>query len=296
MGTWRRPRFGFISIVGLKVLDGVDVHPTDAVSGRTIMLEIVDLFFLLLQGSKGCVVGGRGVGRVVGCVDKVFGVVAGLSVGLLPFAPRRRDRMKSSACCLSVGTPAKHTQKSTSKEHAQGCNLYLMHSFSHTYIYRLCFSARCPYKQHQAEVSWYAHTSLLCYCHKWFQSWCLLEWQQTKLSTACSYILGSVKRIEEILSLEVKCKVKHHQQSQLWLPRTEEWNRPASWSSSWSKAVQCFGMLQSIPYTKTLITLLNRQHFIVLDEAYTVIIFSVCGQSTAHSDYYTWPSLHMITS
>ena len=122
MGTWRRPRLVFIAIVGLKVLDGVDVHSTD----RTINLEVVDLFFLLLQGSKGCVVGGRGVGRVVGCVGKVFGVVAGLSVGLLPFAPRRRDRMKSSACCLSVGTPAKHTQKSTSKEHAQGCNLYLI--------------------------------------------------------------------------------------------------------------------------------------------------------------------------
>ena len=48
----------------------------------------------------------------------MVGIVAGLSVGSSAFAPRRRDRMKSSACCLSVGTPAKYI-KSTSTEHVK---------------------------------------------------------------------------------------------------------------------------------------------------------------------------------
>ena len=124
-------------------------------------------------------------------------------------------------------------------------------------------------------VSWYAHTSSLCYCHKWFHSWSLLGWQQTRLSTACSYILGSVERVEDILSLDEKCKVKLHQQNQLWLPRTEDWNRPTSQSS-------LFQLLQSLSYTKTL-SLSKSTTLYIVGWGIHVITFSVCGQSTQHT-------------
>ena len=41
----------------------------------------------------------------------MVGVVAELSVDSSAFVPRRRERMISSACCLSVGTPVKYILK-----------------------------------------------------------------------------------------------------------------------------------------------------------------------------------------
>lgn len=55
------------------------------------------------------------VGGVAGCVGRVvgrMGVVARSFVGSCAFAPSRRDQMRSSACCLSVGTPTKYTKAS----------------------------------------------------------------------------------------------------------------------------------------------------------------------------------------
>ena len=151
----------------------------------------------------------------------------------------------------------------------------------HTYIYRLRFSAGCPYKQHQAVVSWYAHTSSLCYCHKCFHSWSLLGWQQTRLSTACSYILGSAERVEGILSSGEKCKVKLHRRNPLWLSRTEEWNRPVSWSSLFSGS--------NYPFHRDTghISESTTHFYRVLDEA-TPYIGILDIQHHLRSKYSTW--------